>query len=153
MLNKVWNAAFALDEKLVDDEIIEEASENYPTLYSIMQAFIDLGYVTNVDGVRYVKNDAANLKYYMYQYGGLIFECKLTSTTYNAHDVDISAAGTEQNEYFTKGFIAYGFDDTYVYAQNSLGIHNGSIGFHRIPWTVIPQIVIHGACYGLSNPV
>lgn len=150
-MNKIWTEAIKLDEKLVDQELLEEASEMYPSLKSTMQAFIDLGYVQNVDGVKFIKNDAASLKYYMYQYGGIIIECNLTSTTYNAHDVDISSAGELQNEYFTKGFIAYGFDDKYIYAQNSLGIHNGSIGFHRIPWSIVPQIVIHGACYGLSN--
>ena len=152
ILRRVFNKAIELDEKLVDSGLLEEASDTYPSLKSTMQAFIDLNYVKNVDGVKFIKNDTASLKYYMYQYSGIILECNLTSTTYNAHDVDISSAGDLQNEYFTKGFIAYGFDDKYVYAQNSLGIHNGSIGFHRIPWSIIPQIVIHGACYGLSNP-
>lgn len=152
LLSNVHAKALQLDSSLLDEGMIDEASDTYPTLKSIMQAYIDLSYAKNVDGVKFIHNDTSSLKYYMYQYSGIIIECKLTSTTYNAHGIDISAAGELQNEYFTKGFIAYGFDSTYMYVQNSLGINNGSIGFHRIPWTIVPSIVIHGACYGLSNP-
>ena len=102
ILRRVFNKAIELDEKLVDSGLLEEASGIYPSLKSTMQAFIDLKYVKNVDGVKFIKNDTASLKYYMYQYSGIILECNLTSTTYNAHDVDISSAGDLQNEYFTE---------------------------------------------------
>lgn len=150
-LTAVHTKAIQLDEKLLDDELIEEVSETYPTMKSTLQAFIDLNYVKNVDGVKFIKNDQTSLKYYMYQYSGILIDCKLTSTTYNAHGVDISSAGEELNEYFSKGFIAYGFNSTHMYVQNSLGINNGSIGFHRIPWNVATSIINYGICFGLSN--
>ena len=148
-LTAVHAAAVALDESL--ESILDDLSEMYPTLHSVMQAFADKGYAIHSEGPKMIKNTIDDIKGMIYEYGGIILECKLTDTTYNAHGYDIDSAGTEINESFTKGFIAYGFDSDYVYVQNSLGINAGSIGFHRIPWKIIPQLVVCGACYGLTN--
>jgi len=66
-----------------------------------------------------------------------VLETKITDQTYNAYDYQIDAVGTVLNEDFTKGFIAFGYDASSVYLQNSLGPAAGSLGFHKMPWTVV----------------
>lgn len=36
---------------------------------------------------------------------------------------------------YTKGFVAYAYDETYVYLQNTLGRSWGSMGSGRMKWT------------------
>lgn len=103
--------------------------------------------------IGFVSPAADHLKYYIRQYGQLIIETKITSTTYNQHEYDISAVGEDLGfDDYSKGFIAYGYDASWIYAQNSLGPFAGSLGFHRISWSVVPQLVKRGACWWLKNP-
>lgn len=81
----------------------------------------------------------------------MILETKITSTTYNASGFDISSAGTLLTEDFTKGFITVGYDNTYLYLQNNLGINSGSLGLMRMTWSVFPQLAVKGAVFHLTN--
>lgn len=101
----------------------------------------------------FVSPVADHLKYYIRQYGQLILETKVTSATYNQYDYSIETAGDELGyDEYSKGFIAYGYDASWIYVQNSLGPFAGSLGFHRISWGVVPQLVRRGACWWLKNP-
>ena len=151
-IQNVKTAALALDEADCDQDKIDYSSDTWPSLNNVMQAFINLGYVSDVAAVGYIKNQQNDLKYFIRQYGGIIVETKLTTTTYNAYNYDIGSAGTVSNEDFTKGFIAYGYDASYIYLQNSLGPKCGSLGFHRMPWSVATSIIVKGAVFELRNP-
>jgi len=135
--------------------------EDYPQLKSLLDACQYVSYVCNGTGnlgqvgaeAGFMTNAPNHLKYYIRQYGQLILETKITSTTYNQHEIDINSVG-EELEYdgYSKGFIAYGYDQNCIYVQNTLGPFAGSLGFHRMSWNVVPQLVLRGACWWLKNP-
>lgn len=125
-----------------------------------MQACFSLGYVCNGTGgsalgceIGYVRNQTNDLKYFLRQYGQLIIETNLTTTTYNQYGYEINSAGTalEYAEY-SKGFIMYGYDANGIFIQNTLGPFVGSLGFHHMTWSVVSQVVKRGACWRLRNP-
>lgn len=63
-------------------------ADDYPQLKSLLDACQDIGLVCNGTGgvraeVGFVSPVADHLKYYIRQYGQLIIETKITSTTYN----------------------------------------------------------------------
>lgn len=144
--------AYELDEVAEENDYFDYSSENFPSANSVMQAFIDLKYVVNASGIGYVRPSRDDVKYFIRQYGGIILETKITSTTYNAYDYLIQSAGTVLYEDFTKGFIAFGYDPTNIYLQNSLGLAAGSLGFHAMPWTVADQLMVKGCVFRLDNP-
>lgn len=151
-LESVHSKAYELDEAASDAGLLDYASDTYPSVNSIMQAFIDLGYVTNASGIGYVRPQQNAIKYFVRQYGGVVLETKITDQTHNAYDYGIDAVGSTLNEDFTKGFIAFGYDASNLYVQNSLGICAGSLGFHKIPWAVATQLAVKGAVFRLDNP-
>lgn len=157
----------ALYNKAIEIESETNNEYNYddlPKLESLMKACQLLGYVCNGIGnkagnsalnleIGYVKNNINDLKYFIRQYGQLILETKLTSTTYNQYNYSIKTIGDDlEYDEYSKGFIMYGYDDEYIYIQNSLGSFAGLCGFHRMPWTIVPNLVLRGACWQLKNP-
>ena len=82
-LEKMNDRAVELDDGLADGGIIVSASDRCPSCGSIMQAAIDLGYVNHVNGVGYIRPNVNDIKYFVYQYGGIILECKATDKTLN----------------------------------------------------------------------
>jgi len=134
--------------------------EDYPMLETLMKACQQTGYVCNGTGasaldleVGYIKNQINDLKYFIRQYGQLIIETKLTTSTYNQYDYTIAEVGEDLGyDEYSKGFIAYGYNGDYMYIQNTLGPFAGMLGFHRVPWSIVPQLVYRGACWRLRNP-
>ena len=135
--------------------------EDYPQLKSLLDACQLVGCVCNGTGnlgqigadVGFVSNTPDHLKYYIRQYGQLILETKITSTTYNQYHYEINSAGKSlEYDNYSKGFIAYGYDANGIYVQNSLGPFAGSLGFHLMSWNVVPALVRRGACWHLKNP-
>jgi len=151
MIDQIYQSARATDG--LDDG-------DYPSAISLMLACGEKGYVCNGTGagkielaVGYVRNQAADLKYFLRQYGQLILETKITSTTYNQNNYEIASAGTNLNfDEYSKGFIMYGYDSSYIYIQNSRGPYAGSYGFHKMPWSIVPNLVLRGLCWKLENP-
>lgn len=150
--------AVLLDETLANDGVIDATSDRCPSCGSIMNAAINSGYVNHVNGVGYIRPGVDDIKYFLYQYGGIILECKATDKTLNmtedatlGYDICSDGIGTVQSENVTKGFIACGYDSTYLYLQNNLGLYIGSCGFHRMAWSVVPQAVIKGCCFKLTT--
>lgn len=143
-----------LDDTLSENNFVKASSEKYPSLQSLMESAILLNFVNHVNGVGYIAPTVNDLKYFTYQYGGIILECKLTDNTYQTagHRIgyNISSVGNLITEDFTKGFITCGYDADYLYVQNSLGLRTGSCGFHRIEWKIIPSLVVKGACFKLT---
>lgn len=90
LLQKALARAYELDQAAEDAGRFDYSSENFPSANSVMQAFIDLEYVVNADGVGYVRPQQADVKYFIRQYGGILLEMKVTSSTYNAYDYYIS---------------------------------------------------------------
>ena len=146
VIETVHAKAIQLDEALLDADRLEEVSEENPTLDSIMNAFLQLGFVKHAT-VQYVNNAQYDLKYFIWQYGAMIAQLKVTSSTYNADGFDISTVGEVLSEDFYKGMIAVGFDSNCVICQNSRGIYAGSLGFHKIPWSVFTQLCVNGAVF------
>ena len=151
MIEALYNAAKDIEPKTNDGD--------YPPLEALMNAaFNGLHYVQNGDtgtkvNVAYVKNTANYLKYYIRQYGQLIIEAKITSTTHSQHGYTINKVGNDMGyDGYSKGFIAYGYNGDYMFVQNSLGPFVGKLGFHRISWSVVPDLVLRGACWELKNP-
>ena len=147
-------------EAATDDEI---DPEDYPQLKTLLEAcqLIANPIVCNGTGnlgrvgaaAGFVSNTPDHLKYYIRQYGQLILETKITSTTYNQYGYTIDGVGESlEYENYSKGFIAYGYDANYIYMQNSLGPFAGKLGFHRMSWNVVPALVRRGACWWLKNP-
>lgn len=146
------------------------AQDDYPTLEALMTACQDSfnvnggtrrcvingynngGSALNLE-VGYVRNVQNDLKYFLRQYGQLILETKITDTTHNQSAYEISGSGNDLGfEEYSKGFIMYGYDASYIYIQNTRGVFAGSLGFHKMPWTLVPQLVRRGACWRLKNP-
>ena len=138
-------------------------TEDYPRLDMLLEAcqLIANPVVCNGTGnlgrvgadAGFVSNTPDHLKYYIRQYGQLILETKITSTTYNQYGYTIDSVGESlEYENYSKGFIAYGYDANYIYMQNSLGPFAGKLGFHRMSWKVVPALVRRGACWWLKNP-
>lgn len=146
VIETVHAKAIQLDEALLDADRLEEVSEENPTLDSIMNAFLQLGFVKHAT-VQYVNNAQYDLKYFIWQYGAIIAQLKVTSSTYNADGFDISTVGEVLSEDFYKGMIAVGFDSNCVICQNSRGIYAGSLGFHKIPWNIFTQLCVNGAVF------
>lgn len=146
VIEAVHAKAVQLDESLLDIGSLEDVSEENPTLDSIMNAFLQLGFVKHAT-VQYVNNAQYDLKYFIWQYGAMIVQLKVTSSTYNANGFDISTVGEVLSEDFYKGMIAVGFDSNCVICQNSRGIYAGSLGFHKIPWNVFTQLCVNGAVF------
>ncbi len=146
VIETVHAKAIQLDEALLDADRLEEVSEENPTLDSIMNAFLQLGFVKHAT-VSSVNNAQYALKYFIWQYGAMIAQLKVTSSTYNADGFDISTVGEVLSEDFYKGMIAVGFDSNCVICQNSRGIYAGSLGFHKIPWNVFTQLCVNGAVF------
>lgn len=107
-------------------------TEDYPRLDTLLEAcqLIANPIVCNGTGnigrvgadACFVSNTPDHLKYYIRQYGQLILETKITSTTYNQYGYTIDGVGESlEYENYLKGFIAYGYDADYIYMQNSLG--------------------------------
>lgn len=146
VIETVHAKAIQLDEALLDADRLEEVSEKNPTLDSIMNAFLQLGFIKHAT-VQYINNAQYDLKYFIWQYGAMIVQLKVTSSTYNADGFDISTVGEVLSEDFYKGMIAIGFDSNCVICQNSRGIYAGSLGFHKIPWNVFTQLCVNGAVF------
>lgn len=155
------DAVLAKAREMERDSDDEFQDDDYPQLKTLLDACQLAGCVCNGEGnlgqvgaeAGFVSNAPDHLKYYIRQYGQLILETKLTSTTYNQYGITIDSAG-ESLDYdnYSKGFIAYGYDANWIYVQNSLGPFAGSLGFQRISWGVVPALVRRGACWWLKNP-
>lgn len=155
-----------IDELLEKARDIERTAESdydpdeYPQLKTLLDACQTIKCVCNGDGAGaavatagFVKNSANDLKYYIRQYGQLILETKITSTTYNQYEYTINDIGEDLGfDEYSKGFIAYGYNANWIYVQNTLGPFAGMLGFHRISWNIVPQLVLRGACWQLKNP-
>ena len=134
------------------------SDDGFPTLPAVLEACARKGAVINgadSSGVEigYVSSNVDDLKYFIRQYGQIIIETKITTQTYNKYDVDITDAGADLGyDEYSKGFLASGYDSSYMYVQNSLGPYAGSLGFHRMSWNAAKQLVLRGACYWLKNP-
>ena len=68
VIEAVHAKAVQLDESLLDIGSLEDISEENPTLDSIMNAFLQLGFVKHAT-VQYVNNAQYDLKYFIWQYG------------------------------------------------------------------------------------
>ena len=118
-----------------------------PSCRSVMRAFIDKGYVSHTNGVGYISPDTDDIKYFTYQYGGVVIEMKATDAVLNG-DGDthlgcyINSAGSLVSEGVTKGFLTCGYNAGYLFLQNSLGTNCGSMGFHFMPWYIVSQLAL-----------
>ena len=159
-IETLYNKAKELE--LNDDS--DNDPNDLPQLKYLMKACQHLGYVCNGIGskaggsaldleIGYVKNTANDLKYFIRQYGQLILETKITSSTYNQYNFLIDSIGNDlEYDEYSKGFIMYGYDSQYIYIQNSLGPFVGKLGFHAMPWSIVPDLVLRGVCWQLKNP-
>lgn len=120
-LGQIHTQACAYDEELVNRDIITASTDKYPSCGSIMRAAISKGYVTYTNGVGYISNQVDDIKYFTYQYGGIILEMKATDKTMNisntplGYEICSDGAGNVLTDDFTKGFITCGYDSTYLY--------------------------------------
>lgn len=155
-MNAGMVAAVADAARAADGMTEQDGEKDYPPLESLMNACVSLGYVRDggrTVSVGYVKNQPNDLKYFVRQYGQLILETNITSATHSQHQYTIADAGEDLGyDDYSKGFIMYGYNSDYIYLQNSLGPFAGQLGFHRMPWSVVPQLVLRGACWKLENP-
>lgn len=127
------------------DQAYAENACDLPTLKGLLDAAADLGYVKNAGTAFFCTKDA--FKYYSRDYGAVICEFKLTTSTYNAHSFEITGAGSSVSDDVTKGFVCFGYDADGVLLQNTLSPSSGSLGFNKMTWAAFEQLFVQGACF------
>ena len=123
-----------------------------------MNAFINRGYVSHVNGVGYIDNNVADIKYFLYQYQILLVEMRATDGVLNMNKntplgyelCPNGSTGAVQSDDLTKGFIACGYDNTFLYLQNNLSVRVGSFGFHKIKWSTANNLIVKCCTFNLS---
>lgn len=126
------------------------SSRLFPTMKSILEACIQLNYVKNAELVLF--NDIKTLKWYMHEYKNILVQLKLTDTTKNAYDFEITSAGNELYDgIYSKGFIVMQYDADNLILQNSLGENVGARGFNKIDWQTFSNLFIDGATFKIMS--
>lgn len=144
-IQKLYDSACMLDREILGRSV------DFPTIPSVMQSCLDLGYVRNCK-IAYAK-DIETLKYLLDQYKSVVVELKLTSTTKNAHDFEISDYGDVMRSDCTKGFVLYRMADDYVLVQNSLGVECGVLGFNKIKMEAFKRLFVKGTCFVVEEEI
>lgn len=86
----------------------------------------------------------ADLVYYADAFGNAIVELKATSTTLNAHKLEIESKGEVLSETTTKGFLLWKIDGDYAILQNTLGVNSGFCGFNKMPVSLLKELLVKG---------
>lgn len=154
LFNKIGYSA-SIDEAVVN-AIYDESraldrqngiqSGMFPTLESSMNACMRLGFVKNTELTMF--NDVKTLKWQMHEYKNAIVQLRLTDTTKNAYDFEISSTGYQLADgKYTKGFIVMQYDSEGLILQNSLGRNAGAAGFNRMAWQVFESLFVDGSTF------
>jgi hypothetical protein len=136
VLNDVFTKASSADEIRLGKKI------DYPTLFSIVQTCIDQNIVAHAKPVW--TNNLADLAHYVVAFGNAIVELKATSTTLNAHKLEIESTGEVLSETITKGFLLWKIDGDYAILQNTLGVNSGFCGFNKISTSLLKELLVKG---------
>ena len=154
LFNKIGYSA-SIDEAVVNaiyDESCSLDRQNgiqsgmFPTLESSMNACMRLGFVKNTELTMF--NDVKTFKWQMHEYKNAIVQLRLTDTTKNAYDFEISSTGYQLADgKYTKGFIVMQYDSEGLILQNSLGRNVGAAGFNRMAWPVFESLFVDGSTF------
>ena len=140
-IEQITAAAKALDVAYEDAGTIEDfvaSDDGYVTLENFLKALKTHNKFIkgNLTWCKTVKT----IKQFIHRYKCAIVECYLANSflSQNASfTIDSAGTGTIPVKDYTKCFIAFGYDENYVYVQNSLGLKYGSLGFAKIKWSVL----------------